>query len=223
MAVYKLFPEKDATMYTELPNKNTGRDELLEASTYLKLGNPEVSRYLVKFSTSEISDIITTKIGAGKSEWSAYLRNFHAVVTGLNLDQQLEFYPAAGAWAMGSGRWLDTPAVTNGVSWYFLNYSGSSAEGAILWPTSGFPTYVTASWSGSASNISAGGGNWYTGSNITDTGLDPITQSQTFTYSDTKDVIVDVKNTVETWYSYSLNSSEGFANEGFLVKNTSAY
>ncbi len=222
MAVYKLFPEKDATMYTELPNKNTGRDELLEASTYLKKGNPEVSRYLVKFSTSEISDIITTKIGTGNSEWSAYLRNFHAVVTGLNLDQQLEFYPAAGAWAMGSGRWLDTPQVTNGVSWYFLNYSGSSAEGAILWPTSGFPTYVTASWSGSVSNISAGGGNWYTGSNITSTGLDPVTQSQTFTYSDTKDVIVDVKNTVETWYSYSLNSAEGFANEGFLVKNTSS-
>ena len=220
MAVYKIFPEKDATMYTEFPSQNTGRDEILEAKTYIADANSQVARYLVKFSTSEITNIISTKIGDGKSEWTAYFRNFHAVVTGLNLDQKLEFYPISGNWGMGTGKFNDIPKVVNGVSWYFLNYSGSSAEGAILWPTSGFPTYVTASWSGSVSDISAGGGNWYTGSNITSTGLDPVTQSQTFAYSDTKDIIVDVKNTVETWYSYSLNSAEGFANEGFLVKNT---
>jgi len=213
MAIYKIFPEKDATLYTEFPNQNTGRDEILEASTYLKDSQPQVSRYLVKFATSEITNVISSKIGTGKSEWTAYFRNFHAVVTGLNLDQKLEFYPIAGNWGMGTGRYNDIPKVENGTSWNWLDYSGST-----LWPTSGFPTYVTASWSGSVT----GGGNWYTGSNIStlSSGTNTVTQSQAFTYSDPKDILVDVKNTVETWYSYSLDNNDGFANQGFLVKNT---
>ena len=209
MAIYKIFPEKDATMYSEFRSQNTGRDQLLEAKTYLSNANAQVTRYLVKFATNEITNVISTKIGNGTSEWTAYFRNFHAVVTGLNLDQKLEFFPISGNWAMGTGKFNDVPKVENGVSWEWQSYSGSNA-----WPISNFPIYVTTSYSGSTNT---GGGNWYTGSNLT---LDPITQSQTFAYSDTKDIIVDVKNTVETWYSYSLNAAEGFPNEGFLVKNT---
>ena len=160
MAVYKLFPEKDATLYTENPNQNTGLDQILEASTYLKNDAPQVSRYLIKFSTSEINDVYTSKITNG--EYTAYLRNFNAVVTGLNLDSDLEFYPVAGNWGMGTGRYQNEPITTNGTSWNFLNYSGSAAEGATLWPTAGFPTYVTAAFSESIE----GGGNWYTGSNL---------------------------------------------------------
>jgi len=204
MAVYKLFPEKDSTLYTEYPNMNTGLDQIIEASTYVKNDNPQVSRYLVKFASSEINNVYSDKIGS--NNYTVYLRNFNAVVTGLNLDQKLEFYPASGSWGMGTGRFGNDPQTTNGTSWNWLDYSGST-----LWPTSGFNTYVTASWSGSVT----GGGNWYTGSNLN---LDPVTQSQTFSYSDTKDVLIDVKNTVETWYSYSLDSSNGFANQGFLVK-----
>ena len=33
MAIYKLFPEKDATLYTQNTLMNTGLDEILEAST----------------------------------------------------------------------------------------------------------------------------------------------------------------------------------------------
>ena len=31
MAIYKIFPEKDATLYTQYPTMNTGLDEILEA------------------------------------------------------------------------------------------------------------------------------------------------------------------------------------------------
>ena len=205
MAVYKIFPEKDATLYSSYPSKNTGLDQIIEASTYQQNGLGQASRYLIKFPTSQISEIITDKITNG--EYKVYLRNFNAVVTGLNLDQKLEFYPTSGSWGMGTGRYNDLPEVTNGVSWVWQDYSGSNE-----WPTTGFAEYVTASFSGSSVD---GGGNWYTGSNLP---LDPVTQSQTFSYSDTKDVIIDVTNTVETWYSHSLNSAVGFANEGFLVK-----
>ena len=216
MAIYKIFPEKDATLYTQYPNQNTGLDQILEANTYQAEGLGQVSRYLLKFSDSDITNVITNKIGTGTSEWTAYLRNYHAVVTGLNLDSELEFYPVAGNWAMGTGRYNDSPKVENGVSWNFLNYSGSGAEGATLWTVDGFSTYVTASFSGSTTGVAAGGGNWYTGSNLST--LDPITQSQTFTYANPKDILVDVKKTVETWYSYSLNNANGFVNQGFLVK-----
>ena len=207
MAIYKIFPEKDATLYTEFPNKNTGLDQIIEASTYQANATAQVSRYLVKFPTSQIAEMYNDKIING--EYKAYLRNFNAVVTGLNLDQKLEFYPISGNWGMGTGRYNDSPIVTNGTSWDWLDYSGSTE-----WPSSGFPEYVTASFQ----SILPGGGNWYTGSNLT---LDPVTQSQAFTYADTKDILVDVSKTVETWYSYSLNNTQGFKNEGFLVKQPS--
>jgi len=208
MAVYKIFPEKDATIYSEYPSKNTGLDQLLEASTYQSDGLGQVSRYLIKFPTSQISEIITDKVTKG--EYKVYLRNFNAVVTGLNLDQKLEFYPTSGSWGMGTGRYNNSPESVNGVSWVWQDYSGSTE-----WPTTGFAENVTASFLGSQYE---GGGNWYTGSNLS---LNPVTQSQTFSYSDTKDIIVDVTNTVETWYSNSLDSNNGFKNEGFLIKQPS--
>lgn len=206
MAIYKIFPTKDSTLYSEFPNMNTGLDAILEASTYVKKDAGQVSRYLIQFSTSEMNNIIETKTSNG--EWTAYLRNFNAVVTGLNLDTKLLFFPIAGTWGMGTGRFGDEQGVTNGTSWNWLDYSGSQ-----LWPVSSFPAYVTASWSGSAFE---GGGNWYTGSNL---GLD-VTQEQTFTYANTKDINVDVKSTVETWYSYSLDTFNGFENNGFIIKQT---
>ena len=32
MAVYKIFPTADATLYSRFPNQNTGLDEILEVS-----------------------------------------------------------------------------------------------------------------------------------------------------------------------------------------------
>lgn len=203
MAVYKIFPTKDASIYTEFPNRNTGLDEILEASTYLKNDAAQVSRYLLKFSDTEITDILDNKIST--SSFTTYLRNYHAVLSGLNVTSTLEFYPVYGEWGMGTGRFGDTPEVTNGTSWIWLDYSGSTE-----WPTSGFPEYVTASFTTDVE----GGGNWYTGSNLN---LD-VTQSQQFNYSSDKDIKVDVTNTVLTWYSYSVDPTDGFKNEGFLVK-----
>ena len=60
MAIYKLFPTKDATIYSRYPNKNTGLDEILEAGN-LNLStntNPQVSRALVKFNQDEINNVI---------------------------------------------------------------------------------------------------------------------------------------------------------------------
>ena len=80
----------------------------------------------------------------------------------------------------------------------------------------GFGAFSEASYSGSDV---AGGGNWYTGSNV---GLDVI-QERVFSYGQGVDIDVDVTDTVKTWYTYSLASnSKGFPNDGFLVKQSSS-
>ena len=80
----------------------------------------------------------------------------------------------------------------------------------------GFGAYSVASYSGSDV---AGGGNWYTGSNL---GLD-VTQSRVFSYGTGIDINIDVTDTVKTWYTNSLASNAlGFPNNGFLVKQSSS-
>ena len=52
MAIYKLFPTKDATIYSRYPSKNTGLDEILDVSIEdaQDSGNTQASRFLVQFS-----------------------------------------------------------------------------------------------------------------------------------------------------------------------------
>jgi len=123
MAVYKIFPTKDATLYSEYPDMNTGLDPILEASTYIKLGTPYTSRYLIQFSTHEIQDIINNKIS---STFKTYLKNYAANVTGLNSDSKLIIHPVSGSWEMGTGNFADSPQVTNGVSWKWKDYVDST-------------------------------------------------------------------------------------------------
>jgi hypothetical protein len=209
MAVYKLFPSQDATMYSLFPQMNTGIDEIIEISNLNFAVNsyPQVSRYLVQFDQDEIDNVIDGKIN--RAQWDAHLRNYIATAQGINLDTKLYIYPVSGAWGMGTGKYLDSPIVTNGVSWQYQIQSGSKQ-----WSTSGFNPYVTASYSGS----NVGGGTWYTGSNLP--GLD-VVQTQTFSYRSDKDLNVIVTDTVKAWYT-SSNSLTGsytnIVNNGFLVK-----
>ena len=49
MAIYKLFPTKDSTIYSRYPNKNTGLDEILDVSIEdaTASGNPQANRFLI--------------------------------------------------------------------------------------------------------------------------------------------------------------------------------
>ncbi|MDA8978365.1 hypothetical protein N9F67_00680 [bacterium] len=218
MAIYKIFPEKDASIYSEFPLLNTGLDEILSVSTYYNTLYPNVSRFLIQFSQTEIEDIINTKIsgsvtdatgslitGSNAAIFKSNLRCFVSDITGLNSNTTLKVYPISGSWNMGTGRYSNNPQTTNGVGWTYRSSNGVNA-----WPST-FNPYVTSSYSGS--NI--GGGTWYTGSSL---GLN-VTASQELSYSSNKDLNVDVTNTVLNWYSAS-NSLGGFSNNGFIVKQS---
>jgi len=191
MAIYKLFPSQDATIYSRYPNKNTGLNEILSVSIEdaQDSGNTQAARTLIQFSSDEISDVITNKVSG--SIWSASLRGFIAEANGLNSDTTLEIYAVTGSWNMGTGKFSYSPEYTNGVSWYDRLTSGSGA-----WITAGFPAGVTGSY-GSVS----GGGNWYTSS-----------YTQSFSYYDDKDINIDVTPIVDDWFSGSI------ANNGFIIK-----
>ena len=205
MAVYKIFPEKDATIYSGFPVMNTGIDEILEVSTFYDTTSPEVSRFLIQFSQTEIEDILDNKVGS--AQFQTNLRTFLADIRGLNQTTTLEVYPISGSWVMGTGRYSNLPQTTNGVSWKYRTTSGSGN-----WPTS-FNAYVTASYP----STNEGGGTWYTGSAL---GLN-ITPTQSLNYSDDKDVNVNVTNTILNWYSQSKGlTSDGFDNNGFIIKQS---
>ena len=75
MAVYKIFPEKSATIYSYYPTLNTGIDEILEISTFQSIGGTsEVSRALIKFPTDQIQDTIQNKVSG--NTYDAYLKGY---------------------------------------------------------------------------------------------------------------------------------------------------
>ena len=64
MAVYKLFPYKDTTLYSFYPKMNTGIDPINQISNLNFAVNtyPQVSRFFIEFVQSEIEDVIDNKI-----------------------------------------------------------------------------------------------------------------------------------------------------------------
>jgi len=214
MAIYKIFPEKDATLYSAYPAQNTGMDEILEASTTFIPDSPQASRFLIKFSNSEISNVIDTKISGSVTDltgslltesraFEAYLKCFIADISGLNTDTTLEIFPLAESWNMGTGKYNDTPKTENGCSWIYRVSSGSTP-----WTTSGFTSDTTASFL----SDNPGGGVWYTGS----IGGLEVTQSQVLSYADDKDLNVNVTNAIRLFNSGTIT------NEGFIVKQDSS-
>jgi hypothetical protein len=198
MAVYKIFPEKTATLYSYYPITNTGLDEIIELSTYYTItGTNEVSRGLIKFPTNQITDIIANKII--NKTFDVYLKLYLANASSLPLNYTLYCHPISGSWDIGTGKLGNLPITTNGVSWQFRDtVSGSN------WFSS-FPANTTGSYK---SGSTAGGGLWYTSSAYQST--------QSFTNITSKDIELKVTNTVNAWYSSSIT------NEGFILKHNSS-
>jgi hypothetical protein len=196
MAVYKIFPEESATLYSFYPTKNTGLDEILELSTFLSTNNTnEVSRILVKFPSDQITDIITNLVSG--SNYDAYIKLYLANASSIPVNYTIYSHPISGSWEKGTGRLGNIPETTDGASWDFRNYDSGSP-----WFGVSFPTNTTGSYSGT----NTGGGLWYTASSYEST--------QSFTPALTKDIELKVSNTVKAWFTSSIN------NEGFIIKHS---
>lgn len=189
MAVYKIFPQKDATIYSAAPTVNTGLDQILEVSRGSVVGRSTSSaRALLQFPQDQIQSVAASFTGS----FSASLQIYLADAVNLTDNYDLEVFPVYQEWDMGLGKYGQSPADTVGVSW------ANSKEG-VLWQSSGLPVgVVTASHSGS----SYVGGNWY------------ATHSAVDSYSvyDVKDVNIDVTEMTKAWLSGSIT------NNGLILK-----
>lgn len=194
MAVYKIFAEKDTTLYSDYGTLNSGMDPILELSkntSLLYASQSSAARFLIKFADGDMSDVVSNYIGT--ASFSSSLKLYLANSTGLPTDYSLEAYPVSGAWDMGTGRFGDIPVPTDGASWLYMKSGGTAA-----WKLANFPTGVTASYK----STNYGGGTWYTGSK----GV------QSFGVYTNKDVNIDVSSAVINFLSGSI------PNEGFIVK-----
>jgi hypothetical protein len=192
MAVYKIFPTKDASIYSYYPTKNAGLDEILDISLYESIESTgEVSRALLAFSNTEISDLLTNKISS--LNYKSYLKLYLANASQIPLDYTLYCHPISGSWDMGVGRAANVPSTTNGVSWKYRDILSGSL----------FNSYIANSTSSYNGN-NIGGGSWWTGSNLVAT--------QSFNYITNKDIELDVTNAISS--SYYQN--------GFIIKHSSS-
>lgn len=171
MAVYKIFPIQDTTLYSYYKTANTGLDPVLELSKgVLDVAGTSTSRILVKFSDTDINNAI--ELVPSGSNYSASLKLYLADAEGIPTTYTLEARPIAENWVMGTGQFEDAPLNKSGASWL------SKATGSV-WA---FPAGST----GSYEVANPGGGSWWTGSFST----------QSFSTYTSKDVDVDVTTIV---------------------------
>ena len=148
MAVYKIFASADTTLYSAYPTQNTGLDEILEvASKNNSISNfvisegsgDDIRRALVQFSDEDLQKAKNIFSGSSFS-YDAYLRLYLATAENLNTVYDVEVRQVSQSWEMGTGKFLDSPASTNGACW-------STTDSATLWND---PVYYN----------TVGGGNW---------------------------------------------------------------
>ena len=206
MAIYKIFPTADTTLYSGYVSANTGLDEILEATTNYKIHNPQVngnlpqsSRFLLQFSTEELNNLFSTKIK--NATWSADLKCYTANVTGLTSTSNIRVNAVAEDWNMGTGKYLDSPETQNGTSWKYRNYEGGSE-----WTTSSYATGTTGSYNLTTNGLSAGGAVWHTAGEA----------SYNFSYYSDPDIKADITTIVTNW------SSSLVPNYGIVVRQSAS-
>lgn len=214
MPIARIFPEKDATLYSIYPNLNSGLDELLELGSYVGADVnplPQVARFLIKFNNTELMSIFDEALSheTSSNPIEVKLRLFLADVKGIALDTIVDLYGISGSWGMGTGKLNDQPETQNGTSWIWRDYSGSQ-----YWiPGGGSGSYESSTTGSYSSSVDPGGGTWYP-STICSQSLTPSTYVEGIGagYLTNKDLDFDVKNILIDWYI------ENYDNNGFIIK-----
>ena len=202
MAVYRIFPEKTATIYSRYPLYNAGLDEIMEIDSYYIGESSYVARSLISFNTAEQLDVINNVIGS--TNFTANLKMFLAEGEEAPTTYSIQASPSYDNWDRGTGHFGDIPYATDGVDWIHSRPN-------VYW-TSPLPTSTTASLSPDALDVD--GGVWYTGSHGTGS-----IHSQTHTVDSTHDLTIDVTTTVQKHYNYESGVIlQGIPNYGYILK-----
>ena len=190
MAYYFLTASKDASVYLQQPNQNTGLDEILEVSKVYYGNTKDVAHSLIKFEVGFLSASISNNT---KKLQEATLIMREAQSEEIPLKYTIFAHAISGSWEMGIGSRFDT-ITTKGVTW---NYREGDTK--LNWLDNNFQSYTTASVSDGS------GGTFYI----------YHTASQNFDYQK-GDIEMNVTPILKSWMSGSLNG--GIPNDGFILK-----
>ena len=180
MAYYLLTASKDATVYLQQPNQNTGLDEILEISK-LYYGNvKDISHALLKFEVGYLSASISNNT-IQLDEATLILKE--TKTEEIPLEYTIFANAISGSWEMGIGTRFDNIS-TQGVTW---NYREGDSK--LDWLENNFNSFT------SASQNNGGGGTWWT----------QYEASQSFSYQ-TADIDMNVKSLLKSWMSGSIKN-----------------
>jgi len=138
--IKSITPLKDATIYEQYNNRNTGMDSIIELNHDTTYNT--TSRFLLKFNTDEIRNITNNKQNV-RYVLKLYTAEQYELPTSFNVN----IYPLSQAWDMGIGKFHDTHETTTGVSW--------DDSGQTDWINSGTTHHTEYSFN-------SGGGSWNT-------------------------------------------------------------
>jgi hypothetical protein len=178
MAYYFLTASKDASIYLQQPNQNTGLDEILEISKVYYGNIKDISHTLIKFDTAFLSASISNN-NISMSSAELILRETKAEE--IPLEYTIYANPISGSWEMCTGTRFDNIS-TQGVTW---NYR--EGDSSLEWLQNNFAPNTTASINNGV------GGTWYTTYNA----------SQTFNYQ-TADINMNVISLLRAFISGSV-------------------
>jgi hypothetical protein len=181
--IYFLTASKDASVYLQQPNQNTGLDEILEISKVYYGNIKDVARSIIKFDVGFLS----ASISNGSIELgSANLILRETESEEIPLEYTIYANPLSGSWEMGIGTRFDNVS-TAGVTW---NYRDGDTKKEWLENNLNLGT--------DANPNNGTGGTWWNGWSGT----------QSYSYQ-TADINMDVKSILKAWMSGSI-PNDGF-------------
>jgi hypothetical protein len=185
---YFLTASKDASIYLQQPNQNTGLDEILEVSKVYYGNIKDIAKSLIKFEVGYLSASLSDT-SISMSEATLILRDTES--NEIPLEYTLYVNAVSGAWEMGNGTRFDNIS-TAGVTW---NYREGDSQ--LEWIENTLNLGTT------SSNANGTGGTWWT--------AEVYGSSKTYNY-ETADLVVDVKPILQSWMSGSI------PNDGFIIR-----
>ena len=137
---YFLNATKDATIYSEYQEQNTGLDQIIEVSKIFYGNKKYISRSLIKFDIEQLTHLVNNGdvvIDIAK------LLVWETESEEIPLNYSLFAYPVSESWEMGTGARFDEVS-NNGVSWKYTDgsirnrWGGTNAVNGGTWISSSF-------------------------------------------------------------------------------------
>lgn len=188
-----LTASKDASIYLQQPDQNTGLDEILEVSKVYYGSLKDYSRVLIKFDTTFLSKSIqdnNTKL----DEVTLVLRETESEE--IPLEYTVLANAISGSWEMGIGTRFDNIS-TGGATWKHREGDSKSRWLGDTTTDGIVPNFAA----GSTGSYLGRGGVWYTN----------YASQQSFSYS-TADIGMNIKPMIQAWVSGSI------PNDGLILR-----